>query len=77
MTLEEAFERFEDDMCMVRRSWKVYIAYDIKWLRVFKSYGNQESRDIGFPSHDEWIEDANADDWEPIIGVTCSNNDSP
>lgn len=62
MTLDEAFEKYSDEIILKRPTR--CLPHDIKWLKQMKIWGNEESRKLGFFIPESMIEDANADDWE-------------
>lgn len=62
MTLDEAFEKYDDTVKMTRPG--LNMDYDIAWLKGLKAWGNQESRELGFIIPQFMIDDAQADDWE-------------
>lgn len=82
MTLDEAFEKFDDTTLLRRRYYVERLlkrrpdlkesdigdsgAHSVEFLKGMKSWGNQESRRLGFLIPDFMIEDANADDWEVV-----------
>jgi hypothetical protein len=67
MKLQEAFDKYPDTQKMRRQSYDSRrMSYDIGWLKGMHAWGNEESRRLGFFIFPSMIEDAQADDWEPV-----------
>lgn len=66
MYLSEIFNKYPHDSAMeFRRKGRIFSA-NIKWLKQMKAWGNEESRKMGFIIPQFMIDDAEADDWEPM-----------
>lgn len=62
MKLQEAFEKYSDDIYLKRK--KGFVSLSILDLKDMVAWANEDSRKLGFIIPQCLIEDAQADDWE-------------
>ena len=63
MTLDEIFEKYQDDQKIYRLSDKFMSPKSIEYAKQLKAWGNEKSRKLGYWIPDFMIEGAEATDW--------------